>query len=90
MEQYKEIDSPQKTYINTEGQTLLSFAFGVLSSPYLYGIVWVLLFLIVYEVIYFIIYRVWALHIRLGLIVAYLLGILTGIFALDLDRPPWW
>ncbi len=70
-------------HVNIEGQVALSFALGLLTSPYTYKLIWLALFLIIWEIGYFLIYKQWFLKLRLGLLVAYILGLLVGVYALE-------
>ena len=69
-------------HVNIEGQVALSFALGLLFSPYTYAIIWLVLFFIIWEIGYYLIYKQWFLKIRLGLIAAYILGLIVGVYIL--------
>ena len=73
----------KQIYVNEEGQIALSFALGVLLSPYTYRIFWLIVFLAIFELGYWLIMGTWFMKLRLGLVIAYLLGILVGVYALD-------
>ena len=77
----------KKIYVNEEGQIALSFALGVLLSPYTYRIFWLAVSLAIFELGYWLIMGVWFLKLRLGLVIAYMLGILVGVYALDREWP---
>lgn len=70
-------------YVNIEGQIALSFALGLLTSPYTSTIIWLILFLIIWEVGYFFMYKRWFPVLRLGIIAAYVLGLIVGVYALE-------
>jgi len=70
-------------HVNIEGQVALSFSLGVLMSPYTYRIIWLVLFLIIWEIGYFIVYKKWFLKLRLGILAAYILGLIIGVYALE-------
>jgi len=74
-------------FVNIEGQIGLSFALGILFSPYTYRIFWLVVFLAIFELGYWLIMGVWFLKLRLGLVIAYMLGILVGVYALDREWP---
>ena len=70
-------------YVNIEGQIALSFSLGLLTSPYTYKLIWLVIFLIIWEIGYFLIYKKWFLKLRLGLLIVYILGLLIGVYALE-------
>lgn len=73
--------------INDEGQILLSFSLGVLLAPFLSTILWFVVFMIFLEVLYLALKGTWCFKIRLGLIVAYIIGTLICAYALEIKVP---
>lgn len=70
-------------------QIFLAFCFGILLSPWSYGLFYFLIFLLVYEV-YILLYtnqNSWKMEIRLGVLAASIFGFIIGRILTGWNHP---